>query len=146
MSTERVSTLDELAPRFRAALVACVWDMRAAGHPAIIYETIRTNERQAQLFSEGASKAATAWKSWHFYGLAADVIHETLHWSPKATFWAALEQAAHVHGLTWGGHWRTIHDKPHVQWGRCRVTPSWRSKALYLAGRRPAVWLACSAA
>lgn len=140
-----ISSLDSLAPRFRVALVALLVDMRAAGHPAVVYETLRTNERQAELYAKGVSNAATAWHSWHFYGLAADVIHETLYWNAPAAFWSALEATAHRHGLTWGGRWPSIHDQPHVQWGRCRVSPSWRSKALFLTGSRPAVWLAVRA-
>lgn len=159
----RQNSLDYLAPRFRAALVDTLRDARSetvrvilgdgrADHVAldpIVHETLRTNELQQIYYEQGATRARTAEHSWHFYGLAADLISEQYGWfendaarsrwplpSDRArasrAWFGALALIASSHGLDWGGAWSSFPDLPHFQWGRCAPSPQ-HAPALYRA-------------
>lgn len=137
------ASLDGLAPQFRAALVAMCDAVEAAGHARPrIFETLRTAERQRYIYGYGrtwddgrgvVTNSRTHLTTWHGFGLAADVIHPTLHWNAPAAWWTAVGEAARAAGLEWGGDWASFPDRPHVQWGKCRRSPSDRARSL-LAG------------
>jgi hypothetical protein len=141
--------VNDLAPRFRAALYRALEQHRRAGHDSVIFETIRTNERQRWLYGfnrdydDGRGQvtgARTADLSWHIYGLAADVISRSKGWDASAAFWRDLGSAARDEGLAWGGDWLRK-DLPHIQWGKpMRDTPSVRAVKLRRQGGNPAVW------
>lgn len=162
------SRMDGLAPKFRAALERMLAELRERGHDALVFETLRTNARQAYLYGFGrdyddgrgvVTKAATAMGGWHFYGLAADVVHRTQLWGAPEAFWTALRLAARRNGLTSGDDWdrdglpveldpdEHVVDRPHVQWWcpGMRVSPSAQARALYEQGGREAVWRAVHA-
>lgn len=146
------AALEPLAPAFRRALeAACDQVQRELGVRPRIFETLRTPERQRELYGFGrtwdevpprgiVTNSRDALDTWHGYGLAADVIHPTLLWAAPATFWSAIGEAARAHGLTWGGDWARFPDRPHVQWGRCRRSPSERARNLRRIGGDAAVW------
>jgi hypothetical protein len=46
--------------------------------------------------------------------------------------------------LDWGGDW-TVRDLPHVQWGKCKASPSYVARGLYASGDVEAVWKAVGA-
>lgn len=150
----RIATLDGLAPRFRTAVLAVLADMAAAGYHARIFESLRTNERQAWLYGFGrdyddgrgpVTKAPTADAGWHYYGLAVDVVEaDATPWTAPQSFWQTLGASGKAHGCAWGGTWKVM-DLPHLQWGKCRVSPSSRSLELYQAGGIEAVWRAVGA-
>lgn len=128
----------------------------------LVFETLRSDELQRIYYERGTTKASSAELSWHFYGLAADVIHPDYEWfggpAARRTWPNAIERAvvgqrwfrqvalvAEAEGLAWGGRW-TVPDLPHLQWGRCRASPEdaptiYRSASGGEAGRR-AVWRA----
>lgn len=145
-----IRSLDVLAPKFRAALERLIDAMHAKGLDATIAESLRTNERQAFLYGFGreyddgrgvVTNSETGYTSWHFYGLAVDIISSSQEWSAPERFWQTLGLYAHREGLTWGGSWEKFPDKPHVQWGPpMRQSPSLRAKELYLNGGIEAVW------
>lgn len=151
----RIATVAGLAPQFRRAVEQVMDDMRAQGWKPRIFETIRTNERQAYLYGFGrdyddgrgpVTKAPTADRGWHFFGLAVDVVEDdATPWKAPQAFWQALGASAERHGCTWGGRWKTV-DLPHIQWGKCRVSPSYRARSLYAQGGMEAVWKAVGAA
>lgn len=151
----RIDTLDGLAPRFREALELLLADMRHAGHAVKVFETLRTNRRQEYLFGfgreydDGRGAVTKAWSArggWHFYGLAADIVQDdATPWIAPQAFWNDLGRFAEVRGLTWGGRWKML-DLPHVQWGRCRPSPSSQSRIAFDRGGNPAVWHAVGAA
>lgn len=98
---------------------------RAAGSlpfGLMVVEGIRTQERQAQLVAQGASKTLN---SRHLTGHAVDlapVVDGDLRWdwplfTPLA---AAMKRAAADLGVTivWGGDWRTFKDGPHFELDR----------------------------
>lgn len=149
-------SLDICAPKFRAAVEAMMADL-ARDYPerkGFAFETLRTPERQAFLYGFGrdyddgrgkVTNSATCFNSWHGFGLAVDVVEkDATPWDAPMSFWTAIGEAAERNGLTWGGRWRSP-DLPHVQWGKCRVSPSERSRALYDAGGLQAVWRAVGA-
>lgn len=151
----RIDTLEGLAPRFREALELVLADMRAAGHHVRVFETLRTDERQEYLFGFGreyddgrgaVTKAPTARNGWHFYGLAADVVQDdATPWVAPQAFWQDLGTFALARGLSWGGRWQVM-DLPHLQWGRCRRSPTDLSHKLHAQGGNPAVWKRVGAA
>lgn len=151
---ERIASLDGLAPRFRAAVERMLAEMRAAGFKPVVYESLRTNERQAWLHGFGrtwddgrgkVTQVATAEYGWHLYGLAVDIVCAKTGWDdPK--FFRALGAAAKDEGLEWGGSW-PMRDMPHVQFGHpMRRSPSARAVELRRAGGNEAVWKAVGAA
>lgn len=128
--------LDSLAPLMREAVKAAVAECKAAGFDVYVYETIRTNELAEMYHALGVSKATTAFRTWHFYGLAVDIISASRGW--KA--WDDPEWRDGVvaifkkHGMDWGGDWKSFRDMPHFQWGKCRASPSDEAIRLYSEG------------
>lgn len=175
----RQQSVTGLAPLFRAALEDAVNECqsltistklsgdRRAILPldVVIFETLRSDELQAIYFAQGTTAAKTARGSWHFYGLAADLISKRFEWfdgeearaqwpdakdraAVGAAWFRAVGEVCIKHGLEWGGNWHHP-DLPHVQWGKCHDSPH-EAPAIYDragggdAGRR-AVWLAVGA-
>jgi len=109
-------SLDTLQPAFRLRLEAVVADLAAQGYRPRVWETLRTPERGAWLMKKGASRNGS--KSMHIYGVAADVVCRTHMWGcrkARCDFFEKLGSTVRKHGLYWGGDWRTMVDKPHVQ-------------------------------
>lgn len=146
-----------LAPRFRDAVARVIEDMRAWGYTPIVFETLRTTERQAFLHGFGrtyddgrgvVTHSATADDTWHGYGLAVDIICAKKKWNAPPDFWHVLGTSARRHGLVWGGDWNgdwsvtdeTFMDRPHIQWGAMRRSPSSRAVELKAKGGLPEVW------
>lgn len=140
----RIRSRVYLAPAFDRALQVTLDEMKAIGHDPIVFETIRSDQRQQALCKAGVSKAKTGWSSWHFYGLAADVISASKEWGDEK-FFADLARVAEGNGLASGLRWPTFHDAPHLQWGRCKRSPSILARAYYLAAGVPRVWKAVGA-
>lgn len=151
--------LSLLAPKFRAAVEAAIADCAAKGFPVKVAEALRSQERQAWLYAQGRTRsgprvtnAPTNLTSWHGYGLAVDVIHETLGYEPHGKNGAAneawFEGVGHIfekHGLAWGGRW-SHPDTPHMQWGGMPASPQANHKALKQQMSNAAVWRAVGAA
>lgn len=145
----RISSLEGLAPKFRYAVEHVLADVRAAGYRIKVFETIRTNERQKYLYGFGreyddgrgpVTKVSHADLGWHFYGMAADLVEDdATPWTAPQSFWQTLGKAAEKHGCKWGGRWTTV-DLPHIQFGKCKTTPSAESRTLYAQGGRELLW------
>lgn len=150
----RESSLDCLAPLFRAAVVAAVADCQQAGAPVKVFETCRSDALQQLYYARGASHAASALFSWHGYGLAVDVIHPVYGWDlfpgcgkyeANPWWWHEVYETFQRHGLDSGADWHSLKDYPHWQWGRCRASPSDRARELMAEGGKFAVWKECGA-
>lgn len=122
-SNKRVSDPGLLEPATKAAVEAIIADAEAHGIKLMIYETYRSQERQLDLFNQGASQLKQV--GVHHYGLACDIVKDVNgepSWKGDFSFLRALAKA---HGLIWGGDWGTpnVHhsfqDLDHVQ--RCSV-------------------------
>lgn len=156
-------SMDVLAPQFRALVDEVLAGMRADGHDPIVIETLRTHERQAFLYGFGrdyddgrgiVTHSQDASETWHGYGLAVDIISATHRWNASAGFWTSLGTHARRAGLLWGADWNNngrtdderFLDRPHIQWGAMRRTPSPRALALQQQGGNLAVWREVGAA
>jgi peptidoglycan LD-endopeptidase CwlK len=85
----------------------------------VVTEGLRTEKRQRQLFSSGASKTM---KSRHLTGHAIDLaalVNGKVRWDWPlyAQLAVAMKQAAAELGvpLEWGGDWKSFKDGPHFQ-------------------------------
>lgn len=131
--------MDELAPRFRLAVLELLRRLRARGFDPIVFETVRTEERQRFLYGFGreyddgrgvVTKANTATTTWHGFGLAVDIISATDRWNAPDAFWSALTEECNAIGLCHGNDWdgdgvpvekdpdERFSDRPHVQFGK----------------------------
>lgn len=67
--------------------------------------------------------------SWHNFGLAADyafVVKGKVTWDGP---WDVFGKIARECGLEWGGDFKTILDRPHVQWPKGRTLAQMRKAA-----------------
>jgi peptidoglycan L-alanyl-D-glutamate endopeptidase CwlK len=111
---------------YRVGLV--VAGMGAAGHPVEIFEGLRLNARQDELYAKGRTEPgekvtnAKAGESRHNpkddddnpLSEAADLVFVGIApWGPEHP-WQLLGELAESVGLTWGGRW-TIRDLGHVE-------------------------------
>jgi len=105
--------------RFRRVRQRCA----AAGVSLTLTETRRSAARQAMLRARGSSRVK---RSRHQDGLAFDVCPTALlkvkGWdtTPPSPQWTVYGRACEAEGLTWGGRWRTLVDKPHAQLDACQ--------------------------
>lgn len=150
--------LSLLAPKFRAAVEAAIADCAAKGFPVKVAEALRSQERQAYLYAQGRTRpgskvtnAPTNLTSWHGYGLAVDVIHETKGWAPgknnaeTVAWFRSVAAIFKAHGCSAGADWSKP-DLPHMQWGNMPASPQASHKALKQQMSNAAVWRAVGAA
>lgn len=122
-SVDRISDPLLLEPVTRQAVQNIIRASAAQGITLIAFETYRSQNRQAALFAQGATKLQHV--GVHHYGLACDLVvlvgGET-SWKPSYAFLGPLAAAE---GLVWGGDWGTpqlphsFRDFDHVQ--RCTI-------------------------
>jgi hypothetical protein len=150
--------LDLLAPKFRAAVQAAIAECATREMPVKVVEGFRSNARQAWLYAQGRTRpggivtnAPNGLTSWHGYGLAVDVIHSTKAYRPfgenraqNEKWFADVAKVFKAHGCNWGGDW-TKPDTPHMQWGKCKPSPSAEARKLIASGGVQAVWNAVGA-
>ena len=148
-----VSSLNGLAPLFRAALTAALAECNAAGLDAIAYETLRSDELQQMYYARGrtvipphytVTNAQTARHGWHFFGLAVDVISASKRWDVTKEWRDTVSSIFKSHGCSAGADWPHP-DLPHYQFGKCRRSPSNKARELYAQGGNAAVWQAVGA-
>ncbi len=122
-SLVRVSDASLLEPMTRQLVERLVTSARQMGIAVMIYETYRSQQRQQELFNNGATKLRTV--GVHHYGLACDIVRMVggePSWKGDFSFLGQLAQSS---GLIWGGDWGAPHikhsfiDSVHVQ--RCTV-------------------------
>ena len=147
--------LSLLAPKFAQAVLQGVTKCRQAGYAVLIYEGYRSNELQALYYARGrtiippttpVTNAPTSLYSWHGYGLAVDIVHETAFWKPPGgeKFFADVAAIMKTSRCSWGGDW-TKPDTPHFQWIDCKASPSDEARQLLAGKGLKAVWEAVGA-
>jgi peptidoglycan LD-endopeptidase CwlK len=142
-----------LAPKFRLAVTSAIYDCTSEGLDAFVFEAHRSQELQALYYARGrtvkpperpVTNAPTADRSWHYFGLAVDVISREHYWNRPVEWFAAVAEVFKRHGCKWGGDW-TQKDYPHHQWAACKPSPSDRAREIYAEGGVEAVWQAVGA-
>lgn len=145
--------LSKLAPQFWAAVEGAIRDANADGLDAYVYEAVRSEELQALYYARGrtirppdkpVTNARSALYSWHGFSLAVDVISKQYGWDRPWTWWAAVAGHFTRHGCRWGGEWRHP-DPPHMQWGKCKPSPSDAARQILASQGLEAVWRAVGA-
>lgn len=122
-SPDRISDLELLEPVTRAAVQRILAEAKAAGVTLVPFETYRSQNRQAEMYRQGASQLKTV--GVHHFGLACDLVKEvdgSPSWKGDFTF---LGRLARANNLIWGGDWghpdrpTRFPDADHVQ--RCAI-------------------------
>ncbi len=114
----------QLDPEFTQRMLAVFRVMKEEyGYEMVLIEGYRSPARQNQLAAKGSHVTlATAGRSWHQYGLAADcaflrdgkiVISERDPWAMRG--YQLYGQVAKQAGMVWGGDWKSIKDLMHVE-------------------------------
>jgi peptidoglycan L-alanyl-D-glutamate endopeptidase CwlK len=124
--------IDDLQPEFKLALTQILLRLQQQGHTFKVVETLRSTQRQNELFEQGRTSDrpglkvtnARANESAHQFGLAADLAPVidgmvSLDVSDPRTQQAfdALGKESVAHGLVWGGHWKIL------DWGHIEMRP-----------------------
>src|SRR5215831_248709 len=113
---------------FNAAVRAAIEEMRRRGHYVTVISKRRTAAEQARLYAKGRSapgsvvtekSGAPGDESKHQQGTAVDFAFiSPVTGRPEQGEhypWQLLGEVAKAHGLEWGGDWKTLVDRPHVQ-------------------------------
>jgi len=129
-SLKPIHDLDLLEPFTRDLVKKIIADAAKDGIKLMAYETFRSQQRQAKLFQQGATKLKKV--GTHHYGISCDLVKNVggePSWKGDFKF---LGKLAKKHKMIWGGDWGnpgvkpTFYDGVHVQ--RCTVA---KQKALF---------------
>lgn len=130
-----------LNPEFAAKLTLFEKKLAANGIKIMLTCGYRSIEEQNRLYALGRTKPgkkvtnARGGYSWHNFGLAADyvfVVNGKVTWDGP---WATFGKIARECGLEWGGDFKTILDRPHVQWTKGRTLAQMRALAQRKSGK-----------
>jgi hypothetical protein len=122
-SVNRVSDAFLLEPATRQLVAGIISAAQRMGIALMVFETYRSQQRQQELFNQGATKLRKV--GVHHYGLACDIVKVVAgepSWKGDFSFLGQLAQSS---GMIWGGDWGAPHirhsfiDAVHVQ--RCTV-------------------------
>lgn len=118
-STERISDTMLLEPQTRGAVEGIITAAALQGIELQVFETYRSQARQALLFAQGASKLRTV--GVHHYGLACDIVIAVAGEPSWKADYSILGKLAADQKLVWGGDWgepnepHSFRDSDHVQ-------------------------------
>lgn len=114
--------------------------------------SFRSFEDQDKLYAKGRSKPgkrvtnARGGESFHNYGVAADIAFYdeagTITWPETGDYqklWTRYGEHAKKQGLEWGGDWKSITDRPHIEY-HPGVTSASQLKAAHKRGGNEAAW------
>jgi peptidoglycan L-alanyl-D-glutamate endopeptidase CwlK len=108
-----INEINKLHPNMQALAAEFLELAKARGLDVIIYETLRTSQRQLELYKKGYSKLRGG--GMHEYGVAFDAVFKGKEpWGEKHP-WEKLGQVGKDIGLFWGGDWKSFQDRPHFQ-------------------------------
>ncbi len=124
-----------LDPSFAKKLVVFEQKLAGRGIKVILTWGYRSIEEQNRLYQIGRTKPgnivtnARGGYSWHNFGLGADyafIINGKVTWNGP---WDTFGRIASACGLEWGGTWKTMKDRPHVQFTGGRTLTQMRAAA-----------------
>jgi len=117
--------LAQLQPNFAALIVKLIDAVKARGHDLMITQGLRTFDEQNALYAKGRTKPgpkvtyAKGGESYHNYGIAVDFALKEMvngsHFPEPHAVWGIIGEEAAKLGLTWGGNFHSLKDKPHVE-------------------------------
>ena len=125
--------LADLHPHMRLLAERLLARANRAGIPLTVVCTLRSMQEQAELYAQGRTKPgaivtnARPGYSYHNFGLAIDVVPTRLlmmkNWGDTPEYGAEADALWHQLGsigvdigLTWGGDFTTLTDRPHFEW------------------------------
>jgi len=123
-----------LDPQFAKKLIAFEIALAKRDIKVIMTWGYRSVEEQDDLYAKGrtapGSKVTNArgGYSWHNFRLAADyafVIDGKVTWNGP---WETFGRIARQCGLEWGGDWKSMTDRPHVQCTRGKTLAQMRAR------------------
>lgn len=90
-------------------------ELEKKGHQPVVAEGMRTESEQRVKVANGWSKTMN---SDHLRGTAIDCVDKRYGWAgpcskQTAPFWNDLGAACKIHGVKWGGNWRSFKDVAH---------------------------------
>lgn len=115
------TSLDLLVEPFRGQIRGLLAEAMERRVYFVVTETLRTYERQQELFAEGKSKTM---RSNHLIGKAIDLAPvvdfslgkvEKVTWEKDYPAWEVLSALADKWEVTWGGRWSNFPDFPHLE-------------------------------
>lgn len=120
-----MSKLDTLEPEFREKVEKVIALLKERGVSVAVVCGRRTMAEQNALFAKGRTAPgnvvtnAKGGSSPHNFGLAVDLcpLNERgmADWRDKQPAWAEIGKAAEECGLAWGGKFKSIVDRPHIE-------------------------------
>lgn len=127
-SEQNATHLVRLHPPFAALVARWLAGQDAIpGRAVTLVQGRRTFAEQAALWQQGRTTDgarvtnAHAGQSYHNYGLAVDFLDAGLDGIVQQSDWEATDYAEIVRpavalGMVWGGAWRRVSDRPHLEW------------------------------
>lgn len=112
-----LANIEKLAPNTKRAAMAWYNWCVANSIDILIYETLRTEEKQRYYVASGKSQTM---KSYHLVGQALDfvpIVDGKTDWNGygRSEIQKAIAKAKQL-GFDWGGDWKGFIDKPHLQY------------------------------
>jgi peptidoglycan L-alanyl-D-glutamate endopeptidase CwlK len=134
--------IEDLHPKVQELCKKHIEACKARGVTIQVTNTLRDAEYQAYLYAQGRTRAGSVVTNMkeigpHGFGLAYDivpVVNGKAQWN-NTVLWNIAGEEGKKLGLTWGGDWKSIVDKPHFEY-----TGGLKSADLR-AGKRPAWWV-----
>lgn len=136
--------LDALEPDFKIIADQIIADALAAGIRLVVTATRRTISEQDRLYAQGRTAPgqkvtnAKGGQSPHNFGLAFDFCpldsNGKPDWNAPRNVWNKVGEIAEAHGMTWGGHFKSLLDLPHIEHPRWReVRAEWQAGKVKVA-------------
>lgn len=112
-----------LHPKMRRIIPQILAECEARGLPVLVTQTFRTQAEQEALYAQGRTQPgmivtnARYPNSAHCWGVAFDVCRNVRgrEYDDSDGFFGQVAAIAKRYGLTWGGDWKTLVDKPHFE-------------------------------
>jgi peptidoglycan L-alanyl-D-glutamate endopeptidase CwlK len=127
-TTEHLATLE---PGFRIKIESLIAAAAGEGIRLCVTSGRRTINQQNVIFAQGRTAPgkivtnAKGGQSPHNFGLAADFCPLNaageLWWNAPESMWQRIGSLAKARGLVWGGDFKSIKDRPHVE------DPGWKT-------------------
>jgi peptidoglycan L-alanyl-D-glutamate endopeptidase CwlK len=122
--------LEKLHPSLKAKADTVIAAMKLLGYEMVIVQGVRTTEEQQALYAQGrtapghvvtnadgVNKKSNHQVKADGFGHAVDCAFKVdgkISWDEKLP-WRCYGECAKALGLVWGGDWKAITDKPHIE-------------------------------